>query len=207
MIDEHLDSLEIVKYTKILPKAKDIIYAIKDFDVEYSDEGNSTYIIGKMSVKRFLNRPHEEKDQLYVFHNMLQDDHMFQIITCLIPPPQTDKTLRISRLYIGNKGSGTHVHNHSIAVNYLLKGRKLWFTFPPTEHNTQMLDNIIAKYGNITKTSVLDWLNINYDYLSQNMTNFQTMIQEDGECILVPAEYYHGVVNLENVIGVTYSWY
>lgn len=204
---EPLDSLEIVKYKRLLPKAEDLIYAVKDLEVDYSDAGNSTQAIGRMTVKKFLSRPYEENDQLYVFHNSLQDEIMFPIFRRLIPPPQTTKIIRISRLYIGHKGSGTHVHNHSIAVNYLIQGRKLWFTFPFTEHNSQMLDNIIAKYGSITRTSVLDWLNMNYDYLLQNMTNFQTHTQEQGDCMMVPADYYHGVINLENVIGITYSWY
>lgn len=206
-MEEPIESLEIVKYRRELPDVMVLLNEVKDFEVNYSDCGNSTEPIGKMTVKRFLGRPYDDNDQLYVFHNTRQDELMFPIIKRLIPPPPTTRTMRISRLYMGHKGSGTHIHNHSVAVNYLIQGRKLWFTFPFTEHNSQMLDNILSKYGSILKTSVLDWLNMNYDYLSENMTNFQITTQEQGECMVVPADYYHGIVNLENVVGVTYSWY
>ncbi len=206
-MSEPIESTVFVKYKRQLPNVRDLISKIKDFEVCYSDYGNSTKLIGKMTVKNFLNRPHKDDDQLYVFHNTYKDEKMFHIIRRLIPPPETTRLMRISRLYMGHKGSGTHIHNHSIAVNYLLQGRKLWFICPFTEHNTKIIDSISSNYGDIKQTSVLDWLNANYEYLSQNITNFETIIQEEGDCMFVPQDYYHGIINLENVIGVTYSWF
>lgn len=200
------NSTQIIKYHKDFPDIKQLISLLKNFEVEYSDGGNSTVLVGKMKIIDFLSINIYEGCQKYVFHNILNDIDMFNIISSLIPFPDIDKEMRISRLYIGSKGSGTHVHNHSLAVNYLIDGRKIWFCFPETEKNTRILKNMRSSYGSI-EIMTLDWLNSNYDYLKSNIDNFEIIVQESGDCIVVPHMYYHGVINLTNSFGITYSWY
>lgn len=201
-----VNSKNVSKYNVILPHAKDFINIIKDFKVDYSNNGNSTVIVGKKSIEEFILTELDDNNQNYVFQNILDNFELFKCICSMINIPNPELKMRISRLYIGSKGSGTHIHNHSVAINYLIDGKKLWFYFPKSKHNIKQLKKYSFEYLSI-KISVIDWYNKYKNTLYNVFENFETCIQNSGESIFVPNEYYHGVINLERSIGLTFSWY
>ena len=206
MVDEIelFNTNKIAKYKKDFKSLYEFIYLLKDLNVDYSNSGNSTITVGNMNIINFLNDETESNKKNYVFHNIFDDKFFFNKISFIFP--KIDKNIRIARLYIGYKGSGTHIHNHSSAVNYLISEKKLWFVFPNTKHNNKKIKELDMTYKNI-KIDTIDWFNSNYDVLTKNFENFETFNQEEGECIYIPDGYYHGVINLTRVFGFTYSWH
>ena len=125
---------------------------------------------------------------------------------CRLIPPIKFENMRIARLYVGNEGTGSHIHNHSAAVNFLVHGLKVWILFPKTDKNTQFLRRNNILYGEI-KENPLEWFERNEKTLTKNLEKVEIKLQQSGEVFLVPENYYHGVYNLTNVCGITYSWF
>lgn len=187
-----------------LPSLREVLEELQDFVVECSRGGNSTECVERMKLIDFLQFEH---DNLYVFHNSFSDRKMFEVLKRLIPLSNISQ-LRISRLYIGNEGTGSHIHNHSFAMNYLISGRKLWIIFPKTLKNIQYLKRNHLEYLSIQDDgNPLNWFLTNQERLVQNLDSVQIKIQEKGEVFIIPDGMYHGVYNLTKVCGITYSWY
>lgn len=197
---------KIKKQSVPMPHMMSIYDKLKYYIFDCSSGGNSTNIVKKMTLECFMNQELNENNQLYIFHDMLKNKIMFDIISNIIEVPKVNKKMRVSRLYVGSKGSGTNIHTHSVAINYLINGEKLWFLFPNTEKNNKLLKSINSEYGNV-KDTAMEWFLKNYDFLESNFEDFETMTQVTGEYIIVPDGYHHGVINMKNVFGITYSWY
>jgi hypothetical protein len=77
------------------------------------------------------------------------------------------------------------------AWNALLYGRKRWFLFPPN-----------ADYGP-QYTSMTKWLQDVYPALQSRRAGLNLeCTQHAGEVLFVPEGWHHGVVNLENSVGM-----
>lgn len=187
-------------------KKNEFIRSLSNFYVEYAYGGNSTDLINKMKFKDFVNTQMNLGNQNYVFHDITKDAKMFKLIKKLIPLPKVDRKLRISRLYAGSEGSGTNLHTHSVALNYLVSGKKLWIIFPNGYNNNQYVKRMNFTYQSIKETTV-EWYENNKNNLEENIEHLTIIIQNTGDIILVPHGYYHAVINLESVFGITYSWY
>ena len=186
-----------------LPTLDQVLEEFIDFDVEYSYYGMSTEIIQQMKLREFLSFSDENA---YVFQDVYENRVMFRIICRLLPPIST-VGMRISRLYIGDKGTGSHIHNHSFAINYLIKGRKIWVLIPDTNENKKILNEKRMLYGMIRlDIKPLQWIEENRDELAK-IKGVEFKIQEEGDVFTVPENYYHGVYNLTKVCGITYSWF
>lgn len=202
-----LTSNDVVMDKVKMPSFFELYDNFCDNEVSYSTNGMSTILISKMTLKEFILKEIKEDNQKYVFHDLYIDSYMFNIISNLIPLPKVNLKMRISRLYVGSKGSGTHIHKHSVAINYLVDGKKLWFCFPNTDHNNRKLSEIKSHYGQIRDMTTVKWYETYSDFLKENMEGYQEFFQETGQFIIVPHHYHHGVINLSSVIGITYSWY
>lgn len=201
-----LSKNKVAMYPKNLPCLHKMICLLKEFKVNYSTDGNSTIYVGHMRLIDFLKTQMNEGNKNYVFHDILNDLDMYEIVCREVIFPKINKTIRVSRLFVGSKGTGTHFHIHSSAVNYLIDGHKLWFYFPKTEHNKQKMKELNMEYGSI-KINTVDWFNLNYSTLKDSMEDFKVMEQKSGFSVYIPENYFHGVINLTNVFGITYSWY
>lgn len=179
---------------------------LKYYVFDCSSGGNSTDFVKHMTLESFMAEELYENNQLYIFHDLLKNKTMFNIISNIIEVPTLNKKMRVSRLYVGSKGSGTHTHSHSVAINYLIDGEKLWFLFPNTEKNNKLLKSIDSEYGNIKETT-MEWFIKNYTFLEDSFEDFETVTQVAGEYIIIPDGYHHGVLNMKNVFGITYSWH
>ncbi len=200
----NLNSNEIKK-VKIsnLPTLFEFLDAFSNFMVEYSVGGISTKLINKTRLSDFVCR--EMESLKYVFHNVYKDVEMFSKLTSMIQPLKLEH-MRISRMYVGGFGTGSHIHIHSVAINYLISGKKIWIVFPNSDFNTDFLNKNRINYGQI-REEPLSWFLKNKNFLLNNLQNVQILEQEEGTVMNVPANYYHGVYNLTKVFGITYSWY
>jgi len=184
-----------------LPSLETIIDSFINFNVECSKFGISTEVTNTIPLKKFLQ--FDDKN-LYVFQDIYNNRKFYNVIRKLIPPI-CDKNIRISRLYIGEKSSGSHIHHHTFAINYLIYGTKLWVLFPETRKNTKFLEKHNIDYGSISGEIPLDWINKNRDLLLE-LDGVEFKLQDAGDVFTIPEGYYHGVYNLTRVCGITYSW-
>ena len=192
---------------------KTLINNVKDFLVEISSEYGNVDIIDytiNCTYIDFLKEMHNKYSQYYIFHNIKKDINMKPIMEKLIPLPYSIKLidyLRISRLYTGAKHTGCHLHKHSSACNYLISGKKIWVIFPnlPINNNYVYQNNWVypLKSNELPK----NWLKENYVNLKENILDLKIFVQYAGEVVFIPTNYFHAVVNLEDVYGITYSWY
>lgn len=210
-IDELADEPLILKMSNLIGM-ENFINSLSDFQVHFAIGSNSTQLVSADNFRNFVEKTMIENTKKYAFHNVTKDPELMKIMPDLIPipkflPVQNMNDLRICRLYAGAKYSGTNLHNHSAALNFLVSGRKLWITFPSTEKNIAFVKEHKMQYGYVTDTA-LNWLYQNYrNLVAENaVDNLNVFIQKTGEITYVPTGHFHAIVNLENSIGITYSW-
>eukprot|EP00935_MAST-01C_sp_MAST-1C-sp1_P001949 g1949.t1 len=96
---------------------------------------------------------------------------------------------QIALFYFGPAMSGVSLHQHTNAWNALVYGAKQWFLFPP-----------YAMYGP-TGMPMTQWLDDFYPQLKESTQVFECT-QYPGDVLYVPTDWYHGVINLKDSIGV-----
>lgn len=174
---------------------KTFIDTFGHYELEYSIGGNSSYTAGGMTLR-------EDPLDKYIFHNTVGTT-LFKILSEVIPPPNLGEIIK-SRIYSGKINTGTHVHFHNTAINYLIEGSKLWFIFPPTSKNDKIYtENML--YGSVQEDTIV-WFNKNLEFLKAHIENYSLFIQEKSTAVYIPNGYYHAVINLSDVLGITYSW-
>lgn len=168
----------------------------------YSIGSNTTHLEPKsMTLRKFKDSNFSDG---VIFHNLLETPDIFHIVTQLIPIPLSlSKKLRISRFYAGSKYTGTNLHNHTPALNYLITGKKLWIMCPSTKINNQIIKDRKMDYGKVT-TSSKEW------FQNTDFSGFENLIifeQNSNEIVYIPDKYYHAIINLSYTQGITYSWF
>jgi len=185
----------------------DFFNLLKDVQLNYSVSGTTKDTIGKTTHDDFLSEIEKKYKNYYIYHFTKNEPELIDSINSIIPPPKTyfinHKNMNIV-IYSGGKHTGTYLHKHSSSINYLFRGKKLWIIFPNSEKNKSYLKNNKISYGTI-KCSPLIWFNNNYKNLKQNIEHLFIFIQNSGEYVYIPNEYYHSVVNLETSHGIIYN--
>ena len=207
-VKEYSDSINIFKENvpiliiliDLITK-KDFINFFGNNIFYYSSGGNSTYLNGKISLNNNLLNLNKKK---YIFSDII-DTNLFEIMNFIIPKPNINGKFLVNRIYCGCRGTGSHFHHHPNATNYLISGKKLWVIFPPTISNYKFyLANM--QYGTVNEEDLSLWLNKNLSNILDNCTNCKIFIQEQGSVMYIPNNFLHFVLNLTEVIGITYSW-
>ncbi len=187
--------------------------SLKDIRVGIATSSNSTKLELSDNFKNFVDNVMKKDNNKYVFHDVTKDEEARKIIPELIPlpvfiPAKSVEQLRICRLYAGGKHSGTNIHQHSAALNYLVSGKKLWITFPFNEKNKIFIERNNMRYGQV-KVPAINWLINNHGKLIKEnaIKDLKFFLQKRGEVAYVPPGHFHAVVNLEDVTGITYSWH
>ena len=210
------------KITPILFKIKNTISKelffknIENFEFDYSVSGNSDIKKGKITCQDYLKFKNDE----YIFHSISLNDNkatmikkeennkLIKILTQLIPLPSTKSINSLSRcdLYFGKKYTGSHLHHHLEAINYLIYGKKLWVIFPDSRENILYLDSIKFDYPNKYNEKAIEWINKYYNGLKKNIKNLYIFIQKTNESVYIPTKYFHLVINLEDSCGYAYNF-
>lgn len=104
---------------------------------------------------------------------------------------------KLSWLYVGTTGTFSDIHRDiwwSSAWNYLISGTKIWFIYPSVYN-----ESIKREIGNY---SLKEMQNIPAEILQ---TEYRPLIciQQSGDLVFVPGNYYHSVYNLGDTISLT----
>lgn len=212
---KHIDELSDVPLTLQKPDMigfNDFVNRLSSFQVHYAIGSNSTQLVSADNFKNFVEISMQINSKKYVFHNVTKDAELIKLMPDLIPipkflPVQEMNELRICRLYAGAKHSGTNLHQHSAALNFLVSGKKLWMTFPTSEKNNAFVIKNKMQYGYVNDLA-LNWLYDNYELLiaKDSIDGLNFFIQNSGDVAYVPNGHYHAIINLEDSVGITYSW-
>jgi len=196
-----------------------------NYKLDWSLYGKSDIISGNILYKDFLENTENNQNAMkvhrytpeftkeninsekYIFHNILNNSQLFNLIQKYIPLPNNilNKKIRISRFYSGYKYSGSNIHNHTKALNYLIDGIKLWILFPNTSNNIKFLNENLLNYVSNNNTPLKCFLEY-YNMFNKNIENISIIIQKENEVIYIPDYYFHSVINLEDSYGIIYSW-
>lgn len=188
----------IVKLTNLVDK-ETFINTFKDDKFDYSYGGNSTFCKGEIKLSDHLIN----QENRYIFSDVVNTP-LFAKLNELIPKPKVNQKFIVSRVYCGARGTGSHFHHHPPAVNYLISGKKLWIMVPINKKNCKFYYEHM-EYGKIEK-DLIEWINENKMLILENFIGLMTFIQEEGTVVYVPNNFIHFVLNLTDVIGITYSW-
>ena len=112
--------------------------------------------------------------------------------------------------YVGPEGSGVNFHQHTNAWNALFFGRKRWFLFPPyaifgptalpmRETRTPDLNTATPLLTRNASWSVEEWYRTFHPQLADAAVE---CVQEAGELLYVPTNWYHGILNLAPSVGI-----
>ena len=79
--------------------------------------------------------------------------------------------------------------------------------FPYNSSNNKFVEQNNMQYGKV-KTSTLKWFLDSHQILqnANEITGMKVFIQQAKEVVYIPSGSHHAVVNLENSLGITYSW-
>jgi hypothetical protein len=102
-----------------------------------------------------------------------------------------------------NWGALPHIHN-TIALNLLQKGLKLWIFFDANPSGSQtgaaLALSYAEQYGHVASST--KWFKNELLKLSNRNYQIYYCIQEAGDIVLVPDNYCHAVLNLEDSQGL-----
>ena len=105
-------------------------------------------------------------------------------------------------LLIGAKGTGTDVHQDpagTVAWNVCIDGEKLWALLHPSLTETEVKANMVP-----ADQPSLVWFRDHLPaIMEQHPGKVKVVVQKPGQCVLVPANWWHAVFNLTAVVGVT----
>ncbi len=104
---------------------------------------------------------------------------------------------RLSWLYVGKEDTFSDIHRDiwwSSAWNYLISGVKLWFIYPPVFN--EFIKRDIEKY------SVKDAFSNPASILEQEYKPL-ICLQQSGDLVFIPGNYYHAVYNIEDTVSLT----
>jgi len=171
--------------------------------LDWGKNGKSDVIEGSILYKEFLEKK-EENLEKYIFHDFAKEIDILKKHIPLPVLPDKPVKIRVSRFYSGYKYSCSLIHNHSLAVNYLVSGKKIWIVFPNTDANIDFIKGNAHYKEN--KGIMIDHFIENYDMFNEDIHDIKIFIQEEGDAVLIPPFYFHGVVNVDDSFGLTYSW-
>mmetsp|Transcript_11075 Transcript_11075/g.25359 ORF Transcript_11075/g.25359 Transcript_11075/m.25359 type:complete len:487 (+) Transcript_11075:73-1533(+) len=196
-------------------------YAHAPFKVGEDDKGRKL----RMKLKYFVDYMQSQQDDspLYLFETKMEGDPVFRhlledfTVPDLFPHDFFDLMNSHSKppyrwWSIGPKRSGTTVHKDPLgtaAWNAVTHGRKRWVIFEPEP----IVPARVAKGKDvIDKQKEDDEAVMYFDFLLPRIKAKHPQlrvyegIQNAGEVIFVPGNWWHGVINLEDTVAVTQNY-
>jgi hypothetical protein len=185
------------------PSFIDFKNAIKDLELCWTRNGDSNLTMGKIKYEEFLNEIQFNKTDKYIFDINTEYNEKVKRITDFIPCPDLyflNKDCPNVSIYSGCKHTGSKIHSHHEAVNYLILGKKIWIIFPNNDDNKKICSDEFIK-----NSSSINWLFLNANQLKRKIDGLNIFIQYAGDIVFIPKRFYHGAINLENSHGFVYS--
>ena len=130
----------------------------------------------------------------YVVPTPLQPKSFVPGTTATVPG---EPSVLLAHFFVGAKGSGSHLHAHVATFNALVYGRKHWYLIPP-EHGLE--DTYTEQHAPIEA------------FVSKGVASLRArgikvleFVQQAGEIIVVPNNWLHAVINLEDSVGISHQ--
>lgn len=204
--DEFINMSELF-HTKIVRKFKIVdMCSLEKFEDEYKDKivslntrGNILYVLAE---SKFSEIP----ENFYAWEDIETDEDL-TLLNSLVKKPITERKLISTHIFKGPENTGANLHNHNYVVNYLIKGKKLWYVFPNTENNIKILENDGYVKREKQRLSPHIWVERKKRMLLRKIEGLQVIEHNEGEVLCLPDQWFHVVLNKEYVVGVSYSWY
>src|SRR3990167_5660890 len=108
----------------------------------------------------------------------------------------------------GPARSGSTFHkdpNYTSAWNGVIKGRKKWILFPPNITPPGVLPSK-DQLDVTTPISVVEWFLSFYEHIRDSPVKPIECVQNPGELIFIPNQWWHTALNLEECIAVTQNY-
>ena len=110
--------------------------------------------------------------------------------------------------YAGNKNTGALPHHHQTAFNILVSGRKRWVLFETdTPMGAKLQDKYSLDYPYGYFLNSKHWFENEYNTTlaihKKRGGEVYEFIQEAGDVVLIPNQWSHTVLNLEESLGIT----
>lgn len=150
-----------------------------------------------------VNEMQFNKTDKYIFDINTEYNEKVKQITDFIPCPDLhflNKECPNVSIYSGCKHTGSKIHSHHEALNYLILGKKIWIIFPNSNDNKKICSDEFIK-----NSSSINWLFLNAKQLKEKIDGINIFIQYAGDIVFIPKRFYHGAINLENSHGFVYS--
>lgn len=196
-----------INYFKTNFKNHDILISYSpsnsiDMDTTYKKVKLSEYIDNYIRDKNyyfktedqynFLNEIGLEKRLLTIFRNNFK--HSFRLND------------RLS-FWLGGKGSTTsfHVDIEDISYLYVIEGKKKVILISPIYYKYMYP---VKKYYHYAIYSQIDFKNIDYNkYPLFKKVKSQEIILNEGDCLLIPRNWWHAIENIEDTLAISYKIY
>jgi histone arginine demethylase JMJD6 len=178
----------------------------------------------KLKLKTFLRYQASEArlddSPLYVFDSSFErdtspllrdfsvpfifDQDLFELVSNRRRPPHR-------WFLLGPERSGTCLHTDPLgtsAWNTSCRGRKLWAFFPPTAPRQLIKGRQFVRPGG--DDEAVDWFCLLLPQiraqLPSQQQDFFFFVQEAGETVFVPHDWWHAVLNLDDTVAVTQNF-
>lgn len=189
-----------------MPNKNDLLEIIGDDYFPFSNgSGNTIYIRGEIKLNELYSLMHDKSENRYIWGDLMANKNKDKILE-MIPIIESDRETESFKVFMGNARTGSHVHHHSPAANYLLYGSKLWWLFPMTDHNKEIMKSIGFSNNMHFDITVKQWVSKHSKYLKENIEGLIITKQYAGQVLIIPNRFYHLIINLEPCMGVVYSW-
>ncbi|XP_037506652.1 2-oxoglutarate and iron-dependent oxygenase JMJD4 [Rhipicephalus sanguineus] len=114
-------------------------------------------------------------------------------------------------VYMGPKGSWTPLHTDvfkSFSWSANICGRKLWYLFPPREGqvNNGKRNTLPCDVSTLLEESVKDAAEAQSLPKHEGNVPYLKVIQNPGEIIFVPSNWYHQVHNLDDTVSINHNF-
>lgn len=197
-----------VKIIKIsnMPNETQLLDIIGKYSFDYSNgTGNTIFIIGKINLRELFDKMHNYNTYEYIWGDLFEHESEEEIKK-IIPLIESSRETESFKLYVGNQNTGSHIHYHPPAANFLLYGSKLWWIFPKTDKNKEVVTYLGYSKNMPIKKNVRQWIKDNGDYIKENVEGLVIKRQYAGEVLIIPNDFYHLIINTSPCIGVVHSW-
>lgn len=116
-------------------------------------------------------------------------------------PGDVHRRVRLFRLYFGGISTGSSLHTHVGAANFLFEGRKKWLLTPPNS-DPALVQEANAGFAASGGTAHEYWFERQAEVLQSHGLEAIEFTQEAGDVLYVPPGWIHAAVNMSRCWGI-----
>eukprot|EP01052_Picozoa_sp_SAG31_P013827 SAG31_NODE_843_length_11551_cov_6.757772_3_plen_189_part_00 len=144
-----------------------------------------------------------ELDKRYVFESRFFGEEAPELFEDFTYPPFFNGLgqSRAFYMYIGPELSGLWFHQHGDAWNGLVFGTKRWFLMPPSVAEDRHASSVLTKEPPL---GLRRWISEHLPTWSRStgVTKPKECVQNSGDVMYVPEDWWHATMNLNENVGV-----